>query len=214
MGLVHWSCLLRDFWNFYRFTSAGGSKPIRSHQHEVRNRLSAVLKTGLVIEERTASQLPVCAWLDRAIDRGLDGPGSPIVKALRHVTDQLEWELGYEKIPAGLKSKFGYAELAGPRGPVLSDHLTLGLVLFAPGCVYPAHSHDGISESYICLSGVVSDKDAGVYSPGSLLYNPPQKSHRLTTGDHEPTLLAYAWVGPDEQLHNQKLHFSRPPREG
>jgi len=51
------------------------------------------------------------------------------------------------------------------------------------------------------------------YGPGSLLYNPPQKSHRLTTGDHEPTLLAYAWVGPDEQLHNQKLHFSRPPRE-
>ena len=112
-------------------------------------------------------------------------------------------------MPRGLSRKYGYAELVGPYGPVVSERLILGLVLFAPRCTYPAHSHDGICESYICLSGAISEGNAGVYAPGSLLYNPPQQSHRMTTGDHEPTLLAYAWTGPPDKLINQTMKFSR-----
>ena len=100
----------------------------------------------------------------------------------------------------------------GPAGPAVSERLILGLVLFAPRCTYPAHAHDGVTESYICLSGVVSESDAGVYAPGSLLFTPPNKLHRITTGDFEPTLLAYAWAGAPEKLSNQKMKFSRRPR--
>ena len=136
------------------------------------------------------------------------------MRALRRVTDELVWEYGYARVPRGLRKKYGYAELMGPRGPVVSERVILGLVLFAPRCTYPAHSHDGISESYICLSGVVSESDAGVYAPGSLLFNPPHKMHRITTGDFEPTLLAYAWTGPREKLLAQKMRFSRPKPAG
>ncbi|MGI9508671.1 MAG: dimethylsulfonioproprionate lyase family protein, partial [Geminicoccaceae bacterium] len=106
--------------------------------------------------------------------------------------------------------KYAYAELCGPSGPVVSEDVILGLVLFAPACTYPAHAHDGITESYICLSGAVSENHQGVYAPGSLIFNPPNQHHRITVSDREPALMAYAWIGPPEKLLNQKMVFSRP----
>jgi dimethylpropiothetin dethiomethylase len=92
---------------------------------------------------------------------------------------------------------------------VVTHRIILGAVLFAPRTAYPAHSHDGLTESYVCLSGAVSENDDGVFVPGSLIFNPPGRMHRITTGDHEPTLLAYAWAGPAEKLEGQKMVFSR-----
>ncbi len=209
---VDWHYVLREFWNVYRFSSAGGSKPIRSHQREVRNRLSAEMEVNPPVLAREPEALPVCAWLGRALDQGLLERTAPLVRALRRVTNELTWKYGYKRVPRGLVRKYGYAELMGPEGPVVSERLILGLVLFGPRCTYPAHSHQGISESYICLSGVVSESNAGVYAPGSLLFNPPSKAHRITTGDFEPTLLAYAWTGTSEKLQNQEMGFTRAPK--
>ena len=210
---VDWQYLLREFWSIYRFSSSGGSNPIRSHQKEVRNRISSEIDRDPDVVDLEPQLLPVCAWLGRAIDQGLLERTAPLVRALRRVTDQLVWQYGYEKVPRGLVKKYGYAELMGTQGPVISDRLKLGLVLFAPNCTYPAHSHDGIKESYICLSGVVSESNDGVYSPGSLLFNPPNKVHRITTGNFEPTLLAYAWEGSSEKLRNQKMQFTRKKKK-
>jgi dimethylpropiothetin dethiomethylase len=55
----------------------------------------------------------------------------------------------------------------------------------------------------------VSENDAGVYAPGSLIFNPPGHLHRITTADQQPSLLAYAWVGAPEVLANQKMSFVR-----
>ena len=206
---VDWHYVLREFWNVYRFSSAGGSKPIRSHQRDVRNRLSAEMDGDPPVLSVEPEMLPVCAWLGRALDQGLLERTAPLVRSLRRVIGELVWRYGYERVPRGLIRKYGYAELMGPNGPVVSERLILGLVLFAPRCTYPAHSHDGIKESYICLSGVVSESNAGVYAPGSLLFNPPNEVHRITTGDFEPTLLAYAWEGTSEKLRNQKMGFTR-----
>ena len=81
--------------------------------------------------------------------------------------------------------------------------------LFAPACTYPAHTHDGITESYICLSGAVSENHQGVYAPGSLIFNPPEQLHRITVADTNPALLFYAWEGSREKLANQKMVFRR-----
>lgn len=97
----------------------------------------------------------------------------------------------------------------GPAGPAISERLILGVVLLGPRCTYPEHSHDGITESYICLSGTVSGNQSSVCAPGSLLLNQPDQAHRLTTGDFEPTLLAYAWLGTPDKLTHQKMNFSR-----
>ena len=76
-------------------------------------------------------------------------------------------------------------------------------MLFAPRCTYPAHAHDGLTESYYVLSGAISQNDTGVMSVGSLIFNPPRHLHRITVDDMEPALLSYAWHGPTEVLRGQ-----------
>jgi len=152
---------------------------------------------------------PVCAHLKRALDQGRLQRTATAIRAIESVTDDLAWMYGYDRPPKHLTEKFAYAEIVDPNGPVVSNKLILGLVLFAPKCVYPAHSHDGITESYFCLSGSVSENDDGVYAPGSLIFNPPGRNHRITVGDREPCLLVYAWAGSEEKLENQKLVFTR-----
>ena len=82
-------------------------------------------------------------------------------------------------------------------------------LLFAPGCTYPAHAHEGITESYYVLSGTVSENDDGVYAPGSLIFNPPGRMHRITVSARNPALLAYAWAGKEESIEGQVMRFTR-----
>jgi dimethylpropiothetin dethiomethylase len=204
-----WQYLLREFYNLYRFSSAGGSSHIRSHQKEVRHRLSRLLKHDPPMKQIQASEKPVCAHLSRALDIGLSYSTAPLAQAIERIRGQLYWEFGYEKMPPGLSHKYAFSEFMGSKGPIVSEELILGLVLFAPGTTYPTHNHQGISESYFCLSGAISENDVGVYAPGSLILNPPEHPHRITTSDREPSLLAYAWVGSPEKLVNPKMAFSR-----
>lgn len=204
-----WMYLLRDLYEFYRTIPAGGSKKIRSHQRLVRERISKALSTNAELRERVPTEKPVTAHLARAFARGRLERHASFMSTLETISPELEWLYGYEKVPRGLEKKFAFAELAGPFGPIVVEDVILGLVLFAPGCTYPAHSHDGITESYICLTGAVSENDAGVYAPGSLIFNPPGHLHRITTADQQPSLLAYAWVGAPEVLASQKMSFTR-----
>lgn len=204
-----WRYLLRELYNLYRYSSAGGSSNIRSHQKEVRHRLSRLINQDPPMKRTQASEKPVCAHLSRALDIGMSCSTASLTRAIERIRDQLDWQFGYEKVPPGLSEKYAFSEFLGPKGPIVSEELILGLVLFAPGATYPTHSHQGISESYFCLSGAISENDVGVYAPGSLILNPPDHPHRITTSDREPSLLAYAWVGPLEKLVNQKMTFSR-----
>lgn len=208
-----WIYLLRDFYEFYRRLSAGGSGKIRSHQKLVREQVNRVIKSNAEIREGAGIQKPVTAHLQRALDNGRLERHAPFVRAIESVQGQLDWQYGYEKVPRGLSQKYAYAELVGPTGPVVTDEVILGLVLFAPGCTYPAHAHDGITESYICLSGAVSENDQGVYAPGSLIFNPPEQLHRITVADQNPALLCYAWTGAKEKLADQKMVFTRASRK-
>ncbi|WP_296475017.1 dimethylsulfonioproprionate lyase family protein [Roseinatronobacter sp.] len=207
-----WVYLLRDFLELYRTIPAGGSATIRAHQRLVRERISGVLRANPALRDSGAAHKPVTAHLQRALDQGRGTPMSRVIRSIDGLRAQLSWQYGYDKVPRGLDQKYAYAELVGPTGPVQSDQIILGLVLFAPGCIYPAHAHDGITESYICLSGAMSQNDQGVYVPGSMIFNPPGQMHRITVADLEPSLLAYAWIGPPEKLVSQKMVFSRKTR--
>jgi len=204
-----WRYLIREFYQMYLRSSAGGSQRIRSHQRVVRERISKTIEANPLVKIGEPLKKPVCAHLKRALDQGRLQNTVTVIRAIESVADDLTWMYGYDRPPKHLTQKFAYAEIAGPSGPVVSNEVILGLVLFAPKCVYPAHSHDGITESYFCLSGSLSENDDGVYAPGSLIFNPPGRNHRITVGDHEPCLLAYAWAGPKEKLENQKLVFNR-----
>lgn len=204
-----WRYLLREYYEMYLRSSAGGSQRIRSHQRVVRERISRVIEANPLLQVGAPITKPVCAHLKRALDQGRLQRTATVIRAIESVAGDLTWMYGYERLPRHLADKYAYAEIAGPRGPVVSSELILGLVLFAPKCVYPAHSHEGITESYFCLSGSVSENDDGVYAPGSLIFNPPGRNHRITVGDREPCLLAYAWAGSAQSLDHQELVFSR-----
>lgn len=208
-----WLYLLRDYYELYRRLSAGGSVKIRSHQKIVRDSINRVIKANAEVHEHAPVSKPVTAHWRRALDNGRMERHAPFIRALESVQAHLVWQYGYEKVPRGLERTYAYAELVGPTGPVITDEVILGLVLFAPGCTYPAHAHDGISESYICLSGAVSENAQGVYAPGSLIFNPPEQRHRITVADQNPALLCYAWTGMREKLANQKMVFSRGPKK-
>lgn len=209
-----WQYLLREFDTLYRHGSAGGSKLIRSHRKRVRDILSLTVETNPELKMRAPTGKPVVAHLDRALDLGERGAVSGLARALSRVRQELTWEYGYEKVPKALVRKYAYCEILGPRGPVRSEQLVLGFVLFAPKTTYPQHSHKEIEESYISVAGAWSENDTAVHAPGSLILNRPEQEHRITTDDFGPCLLAYAWVGPGSRLAepNMKLSSNRKSR--
>ncbi|MEQ8602763.1 MAG: dimethylsulfonioproprionate lyase family protein [Marivibrio sp.] len=205
----YWQYLLRDVLELYQSGSAGGSAKIRSHMAEVRRLLGKVIDDDPAVQEEEGEELPVCVHLDRALSNAVGYRTARLARSIEGVREHLHWKYGYEKVPRGLTRKYGYAEILGPTGPVVSDRIILGLVLFGPKTTYPGHSHKGLTESYVCISGHTSENDVGVYAPGSLILNPPGHYHRITTADREPCLLAYAWTGARESLVHQKMTFSR-----
>ncbi|WP_425353568.1 dimethylsulfonioproprionate lyase family protein [Roseovarius aestuariivivens] len=214
MDKPNWVYLLREFETLYRHGSNGGSVAIRSHRKRVRDRLSAVLTRNPEILSRERAQKPVTAHFARALDLGERGGMQGMARALREVRTALTWEYGYDKVPRGLSQKYAYCEILGPNGPVMAGDLVLGFVLFAPKTTYPQHSHHEIEESYISVAGAWSENNGAVYAPGSLILNRPDHEHRITTGEREPVLLAYAWTGPPERLANpgMKLTMGRKPK--
>ncbi|MDF2235593.1 dimethylsulfonioproprionate lyase family protein [Albimonas sp. CAU 1670] len=210
-----WSYLLLEFETMYRAGgSAGGSKAIRGHRKRVRETLSAVLDADPRLIARAPQEKPVTAYLPRALDVGERGAMSALARALGRVAGRLTWEYGYARPPRHLTRRYAYCEVMGPQGPVPSERLILGFVLLAPSTTYPQHSHKEIEESYLSVAGAWSENDTAVYAPGSLILNRPEHEHRITTGDLEPCLLAYAWTGPAGRLAapGMKLSASRKAR--
>jgi len=204
-----WVYLLQEFDAIYRMGSSGGSAIIRSHRKRVRDRLSSEVKSNPLIIKKQPVNLPVTAHLPRALDLGERGVMQGMTRALRKVLGDLVWEYGYQKLPRSLVKKYAYCEVLGPNGPVKADNLIIGFVLFAPSTTYPQHNHPEIEESYISISGSWSENNSAVFSPGSLIFNTPGAKHRITTGDIDPCLLAYAWTGTRERLIGPDMNFSR-----
>jgi dimethylpropiothetin dethiomethylase len=202
-----WHYVLQEFYNAYHYGSAGGSVEIRRHLRQVQQRISQCVATNPEIMFPIPEAKPVCAHLGRALDNGEQERTQSFIRALAKITGQLFWQYGYDKMPRSLEKKYAYAEILGPRGPVKCENLILGLVLFAPKCTYPAHSHQDITESYLCLSGAVSENHAGVYPPGSMLLNQAGREHAISTSGTEPVLLTYAWVGETSALHGFEMTF-------
>ncbi|MBO3759091.1 dimethylsulfonioproprionate lyase family protein [Ciceribacter sp. L1K22] len=206
--MPNWTYLLQEFEALYRFGSAGGSKAIRSHRKRVREILAGIIDADPPLLDREPASKPVVAHFGRAIDLGKRSVMANFSRALERLQEELTWEYGYVRVPKTLERKYAYCEVLGPKGPVKSDALILGFVLFAPNTTYPQHSHKGIEESYLSIAGAWSENDAAVYAPGSLILNKAEQEHRITIGETEPCLLAYAWVGPSERLASPGMTFS------
>jgi dimethylpropiothetin dethiomethylase len=204
--------LVRDYDAVYRYGSPGGSRAFRSHLRKVREAISDVVEANPPVVDREPATKPVVTHLDRALATGSRGVMGQLSHSLRSVSRGFTWEYGYERVPRGLADKYAYCEIVGPHGPVQTELVILGLVLFAPNTTYPQHAHRDIEESYIAVSGPWSENEAAVYAPGSLILNRADHEHRITTGRYEPCLLAYAWIGPPESLRAPSMTFSSTRR--
>lgn len=205
--------LLREFETAYRHAPTGGSAPIRSHMRLVRERLAKLMRANPPVRMPEPAYLPATRHLDRALDNGEREPTEIFVRTAAKVAPRLRWEHGYSKLSDSLSRKYAYADVLGPAGFVNSEDLVLGFVLFAPGCVYPSHRHDDITESYIVLSGAVSENDLGVFRPPSLIFNAPGTTHTIRTSSNEPALLAYAWTGTPAAIAGHTMRFTRSRRK-
>lgn len=188
----NWGYLLQEFETLYRFCSVGGSKAIRAHRRRVRDTLSAIIDGNPEVAVGTPEAKPVTAHLRRAFDLGARNALAGLSRALERVSDQLVWEYGYKKVPPALARRYAFCHVLGPRGPVKSEKLILGFVLFAPNTTYPQHSHKYVEESYISVAGAWSENEMAVYAPGSLILNKPGQEHRTPPGISIPA----CWPGP------------------
>jgi dimethylpropiothetin dethiomethylase len=102
--------LVHELYDLYRFRSVGGCTIIRSHQKEVRHRLSRLSSDEPPVHKGKVegSEKPVCAHLSRAHDIGTAYSTASVSRAIVRIRDQLIWEYGYGKVPAGLSSKYIY----------------------------------------------------------------------------------------------------------
>ena len=149
---------------------------------------------GREVREVKPVQLPVCRWLAGMGDAG-------VVGAVRAAALRLQWRQTYgaDDFGADFLAGYGWAEFIGLRGPVASERLACGVLLLAPGIIYPAHAH-AAAEVYLPISGVAEwQRGAEPFRPvpvGQAVHHAPWTPHAMRVGS-EPLAALYLWRGGD-----------------
>ena len=143
---------------------------------------------------------------------GLLGCDQALAEATRQLAGALRWYQIFEApeddnslssglssgLPPGLAAGLVAGQLAGKAGLIISDRITCGLFLLAPGVSYPLHTH-GALELYYVLSGTLTLQHGRAsapfaLAPGEHSITPSHRLHALRTGG-SPCLIFYTWVG-------------------
>lgn len=146
-------------------------------------------------QEVPPATLPVCGWLEAALDSAADGPRRAVADALEALADRLEWERRDAADPANRSFYDGHANalILGPGGYEERDDLWIGATLMAPGVTYVDHKHPP-AEVYLSLApGEWWNAEMDWTDPGMerLIYNPPGILHAMRSGDRPFLALWY-----------------------
>ena len=202
-----WFSILAEYLSLYQSVFSTARSEMKKHKQAVVHKIKEQQTNFELSFAKKKKEKPVCDYLEQAIKTENNDETAILLNLIDQVRDSLTWEYGYNKLPEELQEKYAYSELLGPTGPILGQNLILGLVLLAPDCVYPEHSHDQIAESYLVLSGRVTLNDSQEFCAADSIYNLPGKKHKLVTTD-QPCLLAYAWSADKEILTNNAMEFA------
>lgn len=178
----------------------------------MRRHIAAGLGQGGTVETETAR---VLAALDsaRPWSSTLVPPSShPSLRALTEFRDgntildgsflpraaHLPWRYGYDSRPdaPGLEDRMAWAELIGPKAPIVSNVVGFGLTLIGPRTYYRPHRHPAV-ELYAVVTGTAlwtADGVTAVRPPGSFILHPENVVHAMQT-QNEPLLAVYSWTG-------------------
>ncbi len=149
---------------------------------------------GGALRQVEAQGLPVCRWLEGMGEAGALG-------AIRAARDRLRWQQTYgaADFGAAFLQGYGWSEFVGLRGPCPSTRIASGVLLLAPGVVYPLHAHEA-EEVYLPISGVAEwQQGAGDFAPvpvGQAIHHASWVPHAMRVGA-EPLAALYLWRGGD-----------------
>jgi mannose-6-phosphate isomerase-like protein (cupin superfamily) len=143
-----------------------------------------------VLPPHAASQAAL-TWLPPAGN----GKLGEICALTRAASSLMPWHYSYNS-GDGLAERIAFADLLGPSGPFISDHLRLGLTLVAPRTLYPMHAHPA-RELYCVVSGEALWTAGNVArrpKPGAFILHPSGIPHAMET-DTTSLLAIYSWHG-------------------
>ncbi len=133
-----------------------------------------------------AAQLPVCDWIDPALEAAEGGPRQGLADAFGALVERLEWKRRASADPADRVFWDGHANamICGPGGLELRDDLWIGATVMAPGVTYVDHDHPP-EEVYLSLApGEWWNAGMDWTDPGAtgVIYNPPGIRHAMRSG--------------------------------
>lgn len=194
----------------YQSAYSAGSRQIDKHLEVVGDGIRHVIHDPR-LQLRQPADKPVVRHLRTALKMGEFFNESPVYHTIGMMAPCLTWEYGYELLPDTLAQQYAYAEIIGPRGPIVYKHMILGMILLGPDAYYPRHHHPEIEESYIGLAGYVSINDFTVITTNSMTLIPAGRSHWMGTDRETPALMAFAWLGSEEALLRNQMQLEESP---
>jgi anti-sigma factor ChrR (cupin superfamily) len=105
---------------------------------------------------------------------------------LKHLTGISQWQdqLSWQPFREGIE----ICPLYGDR----HKGAAAALLRYQPGAVVPGHEHQGFEHIFV-LDGAQSDQN-GTYAAGTLVINPPQSQHQVTSA--EGCIVLVIWEQP------------------
>jgi hypothetical protein len=156
----------------------------------------------------TTATLPVLRWLPSlaaASNGGAAAAGSAaancadVAEKLIRTASDLTWQQTYTRrdLDEAFLDNYGWTELFGLRGPLVSERLSGGFLLLGPHTLYPRHRHEA-EEFYVPLSGTAAwQQGDGIWREkivGSPIHHASFEPHAMHTAD-QPLLALYLWRG-------------------
>jgi hypothetical protein len=150
---------------------------------------------------RIAASLPVLRWLPVLAAEAADAGSAALVFALTAAAAALEWRQTYTKADLGEKflQNYGWSELFGLHGPLVSERLACGFLLLGPQTHYPRHRH-AAEEIYLPLRGAAAwQQGDGLWRDrcgGTPIHHASFEPHAMRTAG-APLLALYLWRGAE-----------------
>lgn len=169
-------------------------------------RIEDALRTPGITGLSEGHRLPVCRHLGDALAaaRASSVPIARLANAFASLEPSLHWA---RRPAAGPFASDNWLEghanttIVGPRGLEERSDLAIGVSLLAPDVRYPDHNHRP-EEVYLVLSRGRFQHGASDWlecGPGGTLYNEPDITHAMASGEAPLLALWCLWMGGTEQ---------------
>jgi Dimethlysulfonioproprionate lyase len=150
------------------------------------------------LRSASATALPVLRWLP-SIAAAPPAFGADVVAALCRAAPTLAWRQSYspKDLDGAFLDNYGWTEIMGLNGPVMSGRISCGFLLLGPSVHYPPHHHEA-EEFYLPLCGTAAWQQGRAEwrdrAPGSGIHHAGGEAHAMRTGA-DPLLALYLWRG-------------------